>query len=402
MGTPTSVKNYNSSSASAPVLTGLAGSLIALLDAVLVNGYGLKTLDQLVVAANVALCTVSAGHGYFSNQVVTIAGATPAGLNGDVRITVLSATTFRFSTTGISDQTATGTITAKIAPLGWTKPFSTTNIAAYKSGDPQATGMYLRVDDTQIVTARHARVVGCETMADINNFTGQFPTTAQVNGGQWWPKSSTADAVARNWFIIGDERCFFLAMAPHPTNPINGSVLIFAGDILPQGGLDQYHFLLSGFTSDVSGYGSGALTPCMSTAAPSGATSGYFARLNSQLGGSTLANRSGAMCWGTDYSGSASYSGGALPSFPNPIDGGILVSPVFLLEGAGTLRGLRGTCPGMYHLPVAGSNTAFTHLDLVTGVDTLPGKVLLAFRTGNPAQASTGGCLLFDILGPWR
>lgn len=402
MGTPTSVKNFNSASPSAPVLHGNPGSMIALLDAVLVNGYGQKTLDQLVVASNVATCTVSAGHGYFTNQVVTLAGATPSGLNGDIRITVLSATAFKFSTTGISDQTATGTITAKVTPLGWTKPFSATNMGAYKSSDPFSTGMYLRVDDTGVVTARHARVVGCEGMADISSFTGQFPTTAQLNGGLYWGKSASLDTTARNWFIIGDERCFYFAVAPSPSNPINGSIIYFAGDFLPQGSVDQYNYLVGGPTSDYTTYGSGAIYFCASTTAVSGAIAGYLPRLNSQLGGSIQAYRAGAMGWGSDYSGSVSYAGGNLPSFPNPIDGGILVTQVFLVEVTGNARGLRGTYPGLYHMPLAGSNLAYNHLDLVAGVDTLPGKTLLAVRTGNPQQTAYAGCSLFDMLGPWR
>lgn len=401
MGTPTSVKNFNSASASAPILHGNPGSMITLLDAVLVNGYGLKTLDSLIVAANVATCTVSAGHGYFSNQVVTVAGATPSGLNGDVRITVLSATAFKFSTTGISDQTASGTITAKVTPLGWTKPFSATNMGAYKPSDAQATGMYLRVDDTGSVTARHARVWGCEAMTDINTYAGQFPTTTLLNGGLYWGKSTTLDTVARNWFIVGDERSFYLGVAPNPTNPTNGSLIYFFGDLVPQGSADQYHCLLSGPISDYTSYGSGVIFYCMSSGGP-GAGSGYFPRLNSQLGGAISAFRAGAMNWGNDYSGSGSYGGGMLPNFPNPIDGAVLVTPVFVFEASGTTKGLRGTCPGLYHLPVAGSNTAYNHLDLVTGVDTLPGKTLLAVRSGNPNQAVYAGCSLIDLLGPWR
>lgn len=56
----------------------------------------------------------------------------------------------------------------------------------------------------------------------------------------------------------------------------------------------------------------------------------------------------------------------------------------------------------MYHLPINGSATAYNHLDVVTGVDTMPGKTFLAVRTGNPAQTAYAGCTLFDLFGPWR
>ena len=64
--------------------------------------------------------------------MLLIAGASPAGLNGEQRVTSVTATQFTFAATE-SDQTATGTITSKIAPIGgWQKAFSGTNKAAYQ------------------------------------------------------------------------------------------------------------------------------------------------------------------------------------------------------------------------------------------------------------------------------
>lgn len=65
------------------------------------------------------------------------------------------------------------------AAVGWTKAFSGTNMAAYKqsAGSNQ---LYLRVDDTN---ATDARVVGYETMSDVNTGTGPFPTATQQSGG---------------------------------------------------------------------------------------------------------------------------------------------------------------------------------------------------------------------------
>ena len=128
----------------APVLSGTAGTLIAVLDACLVNGFGSVTLNSLVVQNNVATATVSGGHGFAMivgvnnvspgvGPVVRIDGATPAALNGDWRLaSVPNSTTFTFAAEGIPDQTATGTITAKRAPAGWAKAFGGANKAAYQ------------------------------------------------------------------------------------------------------------------------------------------------------------------------------------------------------------------------------------------------------------------------------
>ncbi len=147
----TSVRYYDSTMPGAPSLSATAGTLISVLDACLVNGFGSVTINPLVVASNVATATVSTGHGFAmvgsTGPVVRISGATPAGLNGDWRITVISATQFTFTTTGITDQTATGTISAKRAPAGFSKAFSGTNKAVYRSLNTEAVEAYYRIQD---------------------------------------------------------------------------------------------------------------------------------------------------------------------------------------------------------------------------------------------------------------
>ena len=73
----TSVKHFRSNMTGAPTLNGVAGALIGVLDACLVNGFNLKTIDSLAVAAGVATASVGGGHGYEPDTVVLIAGATP-------------------------------------------------------------------------------------------------------------------------------------------------------------------------------------------------------------------------------------------------------------------------------------------------------------------------------------
>ncbi|EPD32955.1 hypothetical protein HMPREF9701_06413, partial [Delftia acidovorans CCUG 274B] len=50
----TSVKHFLSSMTGAPVLSGTVGSMIALLDALLVTGFDTKTLTSLTVVGGVA------------------------------------------------------------------------------------------------------------------------------------------------------------------------------------------------------------------------------------------------------------------------------------------------------------------------------------------------------------
>jgi hypothetical protein len=64
----------------------------------------------IVIADGIATATVTGGHGYDNLDKVTIAGASPAGVNGTHTITVTGSDTFTFPTTATG--TVTGTITA--------------------------------------------------------------------------------------------------------------------------------------------------------------------------------------------------------------------------------------------------------------------------------------------------
>lgn len=84
------VKYFHSAMRGAPVVSGTAGTMISLLDACLITGFGTVTLTGLNVSGGVASATVSAGSSFEAGAVVLLAGATPDALNGEAR--VLSAT----------------------------------------------------------------------------------------------------------------------------------------------------------------------------------------------------------------------------------------------------------------------------------------------------------------------
>ena len=69
------------------------------------------TLDSLTQSNGVATATKSA-HGFSDGDVVTIAGATPAGYNGTYNVTVNSSSEFTYEVSSALSTPATGTITA--------------------------------------------------------------------------------------------------------------------------------------------------------------------------------------------------------------------------------------------------------------------------------------------------
>lgn len=395
---PTSVKYFHSEMTGAPVLNGTAGSLISVLDACLVNGFNARAVDSIVVTNGIATATVSAGHGYTADHVVLISGATPAALNGEQRITSVTQTTFTFAVSGVPDGAASGTIGAKIAPLGFEKPFSGTNLAVYRSGDLLSTRMLLRVDDTG---AQNARVVGYETMADINTGTGPFPVSTQISGGGYWPKANSTSTTARGWTIIGDGRAFYLHVHTRDDPPNRGTtgVVFGFGDFLSLRSGDTYGAFLACHAIDVS----------TSTSTGAGLSSGYIV---SSLSRYVYVPRSYTMI-GTaiecnhyveSYQGNASNESGngagvTISSYPNPVNNGLILSRKSLIEM--TLSVLRGYLPGIYHAP-QNLHAAFNWRDKIDGQGSMLGRKLMAVKTGSPANNVSQGCVFFDITGPWR
>lgn len=375
------VKHFFSSMAGAPVLTGLAGTMIAVLDACLVNGFNLLTLDSLVVSSNV-LTGTKTSHGYVVDQVVLIAGANESQLNGEWTITSVTSNTFTAAAPGVSNTTGTGTISVKAAPAGWTKVYSGTNKAVYRSSDATSTQMYLRVDDTATIAAR---VVGYETMTDVDTGTGPFPTAAQVSGGGSWHKSGLADSTARTWALVADSAGFYQVRNTYPAQVycVDGF-----GDYPSEKQGDAYRCFLVAHTS------SGAITTATSSQLlMSGTNAGepmWSPRSYTQIGSAVVMELS------TNYF-AKTISGDSLSplAYPSPVSNGIVLSvPAIRETSTGPIRSL--ALPGLYHTPQA---TPLTDRDKIENISSLSGRKLLVLAS---VYSGTAARFLVDITGPWR
>lgn len=397
----TSVKHFTSAMPGAPVLTGSAGSLIALLDACLIDGFGLKSATSLVVAAGIATMTFSGGaSAAVAESVILVSGATPTALNGEQRVLSATATTITFAT-ALADGAASGSITFRMAPLGWLKPFAATNLAAYKSAVPESTGCYLRVNDSD---TRVARVVGYESMTDVNTGSGSFPSVAQMSGGGYWNKSNAAGAVPIGWTIVGDGRTFYIYTSPYmgtgtPANDtrIIGSLRGFGDMLSYRAGGDAFACALSYKDSlDTSGsQHNGAFDrgADLIIAMPRGF---------SGAGGSVLTTS-------LPYTGVETAISGAdstLGVFPNAVDGSLRLSRRFLPVAYSSNKTPRCDVPGVYTVPQSAVYLAFSHWTLTTGSGPLSGRKLLAMlstsATASSNPGATDGVSFVDITGPWR
>lgn len=383
----TSVKHFHSAMPGAPVLSGTAGTLLAVLDACLVTGFGLKTADSLTVAGGVATVAFSTGHSFAPGTIALIEGATPAGLNGEKRILSTAANSATFAAPGIPDGAATGTISAKVAPAGWEKAFNGTNVAAYRPSDITSTRMYLRVDDTGTT---NARVVSYEAMTDVATGTNPIPLAAQVAGGLWWPKSATANATARAWRMFADSRGVYVALEP---NGGDRWQLMFAGDIASLKSGDAYGWLVTGNTADMS---DSYIVPqgCLGYSGRGARDGAYLARAYTGIGQAIEVQRVGSHHNGGTadvYAGMGGYAFGGYPNSPN---NGLLTGVLELVESAG----IRGSAPGLLH-PLHNVSGRFATGAVVDGTNDLVGRRLMALRT--QPSGDSGGTVFVDITGPW-
>lgn len=332
---------YSSEDPGAPVLTGLAGSLAALLDAILVNGYGSGS-------------------------------------------------------------------TAK-AGMGWTRPYTGTNLRAYRNNTVSGLGYYLRLDDTQ---TRVGRLRIYTAMTAISTGSGMAPTTSMRTNGALWVKSDTADSVARKWWAIGNERCFYLFMAPVGQDqtgiPEDGAQGIphFAGRLRSRKPGDQYDFAVSlgmnaynagdwpntlswAFRNIYSGMGwsQGVYQSTPSEGAAVAIARGYLqtgnpvvARIGPDIAGSQT-------CWGGEDGGAVAY--------PDPVSGGLILSPGLLVEGVSIARAYY---PGLW---VPAHARPLSDLQIETNIPGLPAGTKLLAKSYRYAPTYPGGQVMFDIANEW-
>ena len=382
-------KSFSSDMTGAAVLSGTAGALIAVLDSVLVNGFGSVSVTGLAVASSVATASVAAGHSFKVGSVALVAGATPSGLNGEKRVLAVASNTFTFDATGVSDGSATGTITAKVAAAGWTKQYTGTNIAVYKMGGVEGTGFVLRVDDTDTAVAR---VRGYEVMSDANTGTGPFPTTAQwADSGLWWSKSNVTGA-ARPWRIVADDRGFFYFCKQADTGAEHQGN--YFGDILSLKSNDPYACVLRANTASRISSASW-LTDSLEAMDSSQTYDGlYVARAANTLGGSTKIHQYATTAVGLPLLHVTGTTGWL---YPSPVDNGLMLTPVVLYASTG----YRGYLPGISVSPQI-TNASFSTGDVIAGSGAMAGKSVTVVKLGAPAPGAGQGVVFMAQTSDWR
>lgn len=270
------------------------------------------------------------------------------------------------------------------AAAGWAKEFSGTNKAVYRA----ATGnrMRLRIDDTG---TQEARAVGYESMSDVDTGTGPFPTAAQLSGGMFVRKSSTADGTDRPWICFADVDCFYLftfcgqATIGLTTNTDAG---LGFGDFTSNLPGDTYNSFIMASAATGATVSRMAEQVAPAAALVTSTVGLYCPRAHTAVSGAIKLARLGR---NSIRAGMQALGGDATiaTTYPDPIAGGLLVSPVDLWEETSSSffsrRGyLKGYWEPLHEAPGA-------HFDTFSGAGDLSGRsffLITAYNATNPGR----------------
>lgn len=395
--------------AGSSTINGTVGSLIDVLDACLVNGFGQQTAT-ISVSAGVATAVLNNvnSNPFLEHTVALVTGASPSGLNGEKRVLSRTPSGFTFDATGIANGAATGTISVRIAPAGWAKPFNKTNVGVYRSPNVQSSRCFLRVDDT---AGRFARVRSFETMGDVDTGVGPCPTDNQVSGGLFWLKSNSATTGGRAWTVIADDRCVYVKINCDGNSGHFSGVTYGAGDFIPSRTSDAFAFFVFGASADDSAntsrrtYGLARSNYAGFTTENTGF---YIQKSFTGIGASVLGGKYQESHAIRTNSTSDGYSGDIATggfAFPNGPDNTLVMSRYGVFEGNPGLTNIglaqRGTLPGAKFL-VASANALVGISPLSILDDIEADRKLLIMYGSTPSSSGVDATeYAFDITGPW-
>ena len=285
----------------------------------------------------------------------------------DVRISKTAMYSGNFTPASNPFPSVYSTLRVSMAPAGWTKPFSGTNLAVYKPA-AGSNGMYMRVDNTNVATSFPPTITCYENMTGVSSGTNLWATV-------YFNQQTYAGATG-SYTIVASGSIVYLFTVDH-------SAYNFCafGDIKSSKPSDAYGTICFGgaannLSSNEGWYvsGSGLVT-----------RDGHFlARAHTQAVG-------GIACGKETIFYSGSYLGVGNYAYPSPIDGKIHMCPISITEGS---AGIRGVLPGLW----ASLHPAFAIRagTFITGHNDMEGKVFMAIQVNG-----AGGTVFVEVTDTW-
>lgn len=269
---------------------------------------------------------------------------------------------------------------------GWLISFTGTNQNAYKQGG--GNGFFLNVNDNSVGAggAKEARALLFETMSAVGTGTGQTPTTGQLATGITVRKSTTADATARAWIALADDKTLYLFVATGDTANV---YLAFAvGDFFSTLTGDAFRTVIIGRNAENVGTATNENLDRMATALTAAVAGHFIVRSYTTVGTSITAGKHGDYLKGN----AQAFLLGNVP-YPNNPDSGIYLSPIWVTETTTAL--LRGRLRGFWHFLHAIS--PINDGDTFNGTGTLSGKTFVLIK-----QSANAGVFCLETSNTWE
>lgn len=345
------------------------GQMLKVLDAVLATGFNPQTATAVTGNTSSVTITFPGEHGYELKQIVAITGASDENLNGRHRVLSRTRDTITIDAKGVTS--FTGTVVAKVAPLGFESLFGDTVALkrAYRSTNPEGTRTVLYLDGTLPTGAgyntanptKRYMVDLCENMTvlgtQINSYTSVINNKAKnKNGSMFWyqarPNGKLDPCTAtgfRSWVIVGNGDVFYLFNEWQDYGELGSKLrdLYVFGDIDSLGiDSDQYNCVWTGSMqpNDIDGIYQASLGASVGGDIDTYPT-GFFIKEYTGIG--TLQpfsfTTNGSVTEKTSGRSTETY---VIPT-PNPVSQSLICFPIHAL----TKTGLRGSFPGLMYLP---------------------------------------------------
>ena len=367
------------------------GSLIALLKACLVTGFGSMSASSAVYnsATSTITFTTASAHAYQKWQIIESSGWNEAAFNGEFRVKSVTSTTV---TVGLDNGTptvtsATGSGTVKIPGLGWAVAFedAATYRCIFKRTDAAATEYMLYVDNSAWSgwnnnNGHLAKVLVVSGVTDISTFT--------VVSDKRWPCSH--NYATPDWLLIGDSKYFvfmpkFAAPGAREFDSFGDFVSLRAGD--KHNTIFSFHYSA---TTESINWSDSSLWPYNNAGLINESSYRQVMRGVHQLPGVVSAKIA------ADHLGGILGAGLPLTSSPvNLADSGFYSAKNLKIFDDVCWRGVMPGLVAPYSSP---SEFDKSVVQSVNGDLTL--YTLVARKASDSAQASV--LLGFDIKGPWR
>lgn len=418
---------YNSSDAgaSALVLTATPSSLLAVLDGCLVNGYSGKTAagwtksftsgtvgvyragggnqrylriddthPQYAIATGFETMTgVNTGTGPFPSpynsgggvnqpaQTVsfasTITSGTATGLTGGTTYTL----TILVDSTRTINFSALGSTMTTYASL-----VSTLNTAMSPYATCTLINGYVVFQSNSTTSAYPGQAGIAVTNSGANPLFASVTPAATIGvtgasvSGNFVLKTIVANTNPISWTIVATNAAFYLWVnCSQEVNTYLNSNISFFGDIQSFKSGDVYNSML---IASVAATTSSSTFSSLSTSLSSVLGGHWLARSYTQLGTSVSVSKH------SDQLRSAAGMGRGSLAYPNLIDGGLTVAPVWVSELSNPQFPLRGILPGIWNICHL---SALQPFDTFTGAGTLAGKtfiVLPVYSGGGAGQCA--------------